>query len=355
MKRKVICLDSPDSLNPHWDKLAQCYFQKREFLSLLHTYNFCSQRYYELYMDGRLTAGATVFTHGMNLLTFSKASLTIKMRVIAISASIATSPLIGNENEFENLCKEIVSRENGWVVALNLPVGFNLHGVVNMRTLPTLILKNPFLSMEHYSQSLRHPYRRRLKSIQSKFEEVRSIASDCASFTPDHYGLYLQIMKRTKTKVETLPFDLFRNLPRGFTLTTHYYERTMLSWHICYADNDTLYFFFGGTDYSKREEYQSYHNNLLSILREAIDNGHASVDFGQTAERAKANLGAEYSERQMFIYHKNRFIRGGLKLFKGLITYNKIPHNANVFNNITKAKHLNETKLLELDTLILNP
>jgi hypothetical protein len=125
--------------------------------------------------------------------------------------------------------------------------------------------------------------------------------------------------------------DLFRNLPSNFILTTYYNETGILCWHITCHDKNTLFFFFGGMDYSLRDHYQSYHNNLYGIISEAIQNKYDFIDLGQTAETAKSRFGGKPEERRMFLYHRNPLILYFLKPFKGVLAYSKIGENSNVF------------------------
>ncbi|MBK6538671.1 MAG: hypothetical protein IPG09_13140 [Ignavibacteria bacterium] len=48
MKKIIKRISSTEDLNSKWDSLADCYFQKKEFLTHIHKYNPCCQRYYEL-------------------------------------------------------------------------------------------------------------------------------------------------------------------------------------------------------------------------------------------------------------------------------------------------------------------
>jgi hypothetical protein len=84
-------------------------------------------------------------------------------------------------------------------------------------------------------------------------------------------------------------------------------------------------------NYSLRDQYQSYHNNLFGIIETAIVHKYDSIDFGQTAEIPKTRLGGNLSERRMFAYHKNQVIYFFLRLFKGFFSYRKSNENYHVF------------------------
>lgn len=328
MKRVIKKVYAPGELNIEWDTIASWYFQRKEFLGHIHKYNPCEQRYYELYRDDQLVAGAVAYTLRINLFTFSGISSPVKMQVIGLPVSVATEPLVGDPDEFEFLLSEILGQEKGLVAGLN----FSQHHIntvtLNLRTLPTIVMRNKAASMHDYEQGLRHPYRRRLHLLQKKFMHVRTVTTSCAEFTERHYALYMQIMKRTRTKLETLSLDSFKYLPGNFLLTTFFHEEDMLCWHILCKDRGTLFFYFGGMNYALRDRFDSYHNNLLGILSKAMEEGFHEVDLGQTAEIAKLRLGGETSERKMFLYHRNKKIMRILRLFRNMINYkNKRPEH----------------------------
>ncbi len=333
MEKTIIRINSPEDLNAKWDDLADFYFQKKEFLDHLHKYNPCAQRYYELYYDNNLVAGTVVYTLKIDILTFAHIPSPLTMHVIGLPASIATPPIIGNPAEFKYLLEDILLKEKGLILGLNMMEDYLADRVVNIRTLPTIILKSGYDNMEHYENSLRHNYRRRLHQFRIKFSDVKTLTSDCSLFNQEHYKLYLEIMKRTKTKLEILSIDLFRNLPANFILTTHFKESSMLCWHITCKDGNIYFFFFGGMNYSLRDQYQSYYNNLYTIITEAVNNKFNIIDLGQTAEIAKCRLGGKPEERRAFIYHRNPVIFNILKLFKSLLAYTKTNECSHVFKN----------------------
>lgn len=323
--------NSPEHLSANWDNLADFHFQKKEFLNHLHKYNPCAQRYYELYCNGDLVAGTIVYTLKIDILTFAGIPSPFKVNVIGLPVSVASPPIIGDSGEFEYLLSEIIKIEHGIILGLNFMEDHLEDKAINMRTLPTIILKLQSENMGIYENSLRHVYRRRIRRIREKFSGVSSVTSECLSFNEDHYRLYLEIMRKTATKLETLSLNLFKYLPSNFQLTTYYHESEMLCWHIICKDVNEMFFFFGGMNYILRDRFQSYNNNLLGILSAAIDLKYVSIDFGQTAEVAKTRLGGTVSERRMFLYHKNSIFLGMFKLLSRLISYTKTNEKCHVF------------------------
>ncbi len=329
-------LSSPEQISDEWDINADNFFMKKSFLKYLHLYNYCNQRYYELYVDNNFVIGTIVYTLKINLFTFSKIQLYQTMQIIGLPVSIAAEPLVGNRDYAEELLNRILSIEKGLILGINFKCDYLKKRVVNLRTLPTILFNSDFADIQSYKKALRHPYRRRINNAISKFNDVVSIKSSCSEFTHQHYAMYLDIIKRTTTKLEVLSYNFFKNLPSNFILNTHYNKETILAWNICEISSDILYFFFGGINYDKRDQFNSYHNNLLSIFLYAINNNYKTIDFGQTAEISKLRLGGAYSERRMFLYQKNGLIMFFIKIFKRLINYSKrykIPRVINKTNN----------------------
>jgi hypothetical protein len=331
MEKIIKRINSPNELSSDWDKLANYYFQKKEFLSYLHKYNPCSQRYYELYCDNKLTAATVVFTIKFNILTFVNIPSPLKVQIIGLPVSVASPPVIGDPNEFEYLLSEIINLESGLIFGINFQEDHIHDKVVNMRSLPTIILRLGSNNYNSYENSLRHDYRRRIHRIKEKFAGVTPVITDCSVFNEEHYSLYMQIMKKTTTKVETLSYEAFRNLPSNFRLTTYYIDNKMLCWHIVCKDNELMFFYFGGMNYSLRDNYQSYNNNLIGIVEDAFEMNYGTIDLGQTAEIAKTRLGGVMSDRRMFFYHKNPVILGLLRIFRNVIAYTKTNEKHHVF------------------------
>ncbi len=330
---------SPEGLSGQWDQISSSCFQQTAFLKHAHKYNYCSQRYYEMYDSNKLVAIAIVYTLPVNLFTFSGLSLTLTMNVLGIPVSVAAEPVAGDPIFVSRLLEYIRKSERGLLLGLNLIRDYRAKGIVNLRTLPSIIFHNKFNNFQSYVGKLRYPYRRKIRLSQRRFHKVESKETSCSKFGREHYKLYESVMSRTKTKLEKLRIEFFQHLPKQYILTTHYYGHNILCWNICVTDKQILYFFLGGMNYELRDAFRSYHNNLLSILYCAFLNKTQTIDFGQTAELVKLRLGGSLSERRMFIYHHNRLIRWALKITKGLIDYATVTDIPNVF---TKMKNSDE-------------
>jgi hypothetical protein len=334
MEKTIKKVNSPEELNDGWDKLADSYYLSREFLIYLHRNNYCSQQYYELFSNGGLIAGTIVYTIKANILTFLNIPSPVKFKVIGLPVSIASPPFVGDPGEVEYLLSEILKAEKGIILGLNFKEDYLQNKVLNIRTLPTILLTIHTDNMEGYENSLRHPYRRRMHRNREKFAGVTSVDSSCAVFDREHHDLYLQVMKKTTTKLEILQADFFRYLPSNFELTTYYASGKMLFWYILCRDKLILYYFMCGINYTHFERFHLYQNSLLDIVSVAMKYKYQTIDLGQTAEIAKMRLGGIPDERRMFIYHRNPLVFGMLRLFGHFLAYSKINGQLKVFKYI---------------------
>ena len=99
---------------------------------------------------------------------------------------------------------------------------------------------------DQYVGALRHPYRRRITKALDKNKNVTSVSENCDAFTRDHYKQYLQVVQRSKTKLEVMDMEFFKYLPYPFKLDSYYDQEKLLYWHITVEDRNHLYFLFGG-------------------------------------------------------------------------------------------------------------
>jgi hypothetical protein len=320
--------DLPD----RWDTLADEYFQTREFLDHTEEHNPCKQRYYLLYMDDALQAGMVVYTLRLDLLTYLSIPSPFRMNIIGIPCSVSASGIIGSHADASLFFGHVRKLEKGFLLALNLDSVPAIHGYVMGRTLPTIVVEGRFRSWEHYMESLRSHYRRRMIRLAHPFSSIRKEQGDCSGFSETMYSQYLDVLKRSKGKLETLTPGFIRNLPPGFHLTAYYHREKLIGWFISAVFRGKYYFFLGGIDYELNEQFNTYFNLLAGVLRRGIEKDTSVIDLGQTAEIPKLRLGGELNEKTMLGTHSNRIVRKLLAAGKGLLEYSTVVKEPRVFN-----------------------
>ena len=318
---EIITLHKAADLPESWDELAEDYFQTRVFLDHTEKYNACDQRYFLLYENEFLQAVAVIYSLKLNLLTYLSLNSAFRMNMAGIPCSVSASGLVGNRKYFQELLDFIATSEKGFLLALNLEPNVEKGIMTQGRTLPTVVVTNRFNSWDDYLGSLRAPYRRRIRLLSSSFLAVRKKQMACSCFDGQMYRQYLEVLKRSKGKLETLTIGFFQHLPPEFHLTALFYDEILIGWYITVSFRGKLYFFLGGLDYTRNRKFNTYFNILTEIVKEGIEKRATWIDLGQTAEIPKLRLGGKPVEKYMLGTHSNRFIRLCLKAGKNFLEY----------------------------------
>jgi hypothetical protein len=311
-----------DDLPPAWDRHCSSLMQQQRMLQHYERYNPCEQRYYGLWRDGSLRAGAVVYTLEQDLLTLREGrSCPVRVNVVGLPASVSPAGVVGAPGDVSALLAAIFRRERGLTVALNQPVGMDVGRAVAVRMLPDMRLPCRFQSFADYERSLRSPWRRRLRHIRSRFDRVETVHQDCRAFSDRHHALYLAVMARARHRLEVLEAEFFRRLPAPIELVSCYAGRQLLCWRLILAERGRLTFLLGGHDHHYNEAFATYFNNLFGLLEDGLRHGAREIELGQTAEDAKARLGARPVETRMLLGHHRGVVRGLLRLFGETLAY----------------------------------
>jgi hypothetical protein len=319
----IIRTEQAEEIPEHWDHIAENIFQKAPFLLHCQKYNPCGQRYYMLYHDGMLKAGAVVYSLTLNILTFAGMKSNVAVNIAGVPASVSAPGIFGSRMEVEALKNHICSHEKGFTLFLNLTEKPQKGVRALGSTLPTIILENQYDEWDNYLNALRAPYRRRLRQIIQTEQTLELKRLSCLEFTEELHQLYLQVFNRSNDKLEKLTLDFFRKLPPAFELTVCYFNSKPLGWNISIYENDTFYFFMGGVDYELNKTHNTYFNLLINLIKDAIEQKAKTIDLGQTAEIPKLRSGGKIHKRYMEAYHTNKLINRLLKIISPLLSYQK--------------------------------
>ena len=321
-------------LPENWDSLALDYFQTIEFLNHTEKYNPCRQRYYVLSLKGIFKAGIVVYTLKLDLLTYLSISSPIRMNIAGIPCSVSSSGFVGDREFFQQLIRYIQTIEKGLLLVLNVEPELRIQNMISGKTLPTILFTRRSETWDDYLGSLRASYRRRIRLFSDSFTGICKKQLACSSFDSDMYLQYLQVLKRSKGKLETLPIGFFMNLPSNFCLHAFYHKQRLIGWYITTTFSEKFYFFLGGIDYNMNRQFDTYFNILLSVLQDGIEKKVTVIDLGQTAEIPKIRLGGDPVEKTMLAYHSNRLILLLLKVGKRLLEYSTAVKEAHVFKEM---------------------
>jgi len=297
MNFEIVKILNALNLPGKWDELAIDYFQTKEFLIHTEKYNPCKQRYYTLAHNGILKTGAIVYTLKLDLFTYLPVSSPVRMKIAGVPCSVSSSGFVGSGEFFPKLIEHIKNEEKGMLLILNLDSNPLIENMVCGRTLPTVAITNRFQSWESYVNSLKANYRRRVLQLSRSFSEITEKKATCDQFDGQMYKQYLDVLKRSKGKLETLSLEFFQNLPSNFNLTAYYYQKNLIGWYISATFKEKYYFFLGGIDYKMNKQFNTYFNILFGVLKEGIEKKASIIDLGQTAEIPKLRMGGNLIEK----------------------------------------------------------
>ncbi len=331
MNTNIEIVKTAADLPGDWDRISKDYFQTKEFLLHTEKYNPCRQRYFLLFQESLLKVGVILYSLRLDLFTYLVVKSPFTMHIVGVPCSVSSSGILGDEKLFSTLFEEIKKQQKGMLLMLNLDNKMPGAELLSGRTLPTMLFYNTFSSYTNYMSSLRSHYRRRLLRISKSFSGVERKLMHCKDFTGEMYAQYLEVLKRSKGKLETLSLDFFQQLPPAFILTTYTINTQLLGWKITISFDEKYYFFLGGIDYRARLKFNTYFNLLLDIIREGINNKAVIIDFGQTAEVPKMRLGCVLDEKSMLAHHSNPLFRKLLKVGGKALEYSTVVEEAHVF------------------------
>jgi hypothetical protein len=252
------------------------------------------------------------------------------MHIVGIPCSVSCPGIFGDWEAVKELKKHILTNEKGFLLFLNLEIIID-ETLPSGKTLPTLILKNLFSSVEEYMDSLRSDYRRRTKKLLYLPNGIKIEKRNFSNFTQKMYQQYLDVFRRSNDKLEKLDYDFFRNLEEPFQLMVCIKNEDVIGWNITLQNNNTFYFFLGGIDYQYNKTNSTYLKLMLQIVTEGIERNAHQIDLGQTAEIPKMKLGALPESRYMQAYHSNKIILFLLKKAERLLSYKRNVPQVHIF------------------------
>ena len=304
---------SADTLPAEWDQfVASNPHLSKSNLALLERTNPCSQRYVA-FIDqrGSVDSAMVLYKLKLDLLTYSSLRLPVRVTVVGIPCSVAVPGYMVGDTTMAQFAGYVNSIK-GLVVILNSGGELSLPGWSTGETLPSCRLPLPYESFAEYLSAMRSHYRYRYSTALRKGRPLRvDRLQDNGCFSDDLYSLYNQVYEKSGFKLEKLPISFFRqsdadiyvfsaeSIPVGFVQLKHHAEQ--------------MQFLFGGLDYTRSSRYDTYVNMLLFIVQQSIGRGCRHIDFGQTAEDAKAKLGCQLHPMFMYVRHSHAGLNSGIR------------------------------------------
>ncbi|MDP6525017.1 MAG: GNAT family N-acetyltransferase [Kiritimatiellia bacterium] len=324
---RIEVIGSAVDLRDEWDAAAGGnLFLKKRALLVLEDVNPCGQLYHIASGAGPSSIAVT-YRHRLNLLTYGVGSFSIPVTIVGIPCSVSSSGFSMSAGTKDCLIDHLRGLR-GTKVVLNAENG-SLAGFVQGSTLPTCRLDVKWASFEEYLSSMRSHYRYKLGKARSAWSQVSVSTVDNDSFGEDLHELYLSVFKRSRYKLEKLGIGFFRKFPS--VIEQFKVGDRPIGFLQTVCSGGELIFMFAGMDYEVSQEYETYINILLHVIRKGIEAGCSSIDLGQTSEETKCRLGCRLVTKGLCAAHSSRTGHLALSAMARALSYRHKEHEYRVF------------------------
>lgn len=290
----------------------------RKLLQLLKEQNHFKQEYYYL-EKGNSFAFFVVYHNRMDIFSFGKLSFYYPVKVIGFPCSLSSVGYVTND---EKLLLDYLKNIKGAKLVLNVATPIERKDYVMGETLPTCILDlaqapkgQAYQTIDHYMDSLRSSYRRRMnQAINACLDvEIRGNVRDKRV-----HELYLNTYNKSGYKLERLEQGFFEEVDADNLV--FYRADKPIGFVLLKGVGEQLIFMFCGMDYAT-DTTDLYYFMIYNIIKYAIENGYKRIDLGQTSEETKMKFGAALEKKYFYAHHTNPFINFMIKAGKGLLEY----------------------------------
>lgn len=310
-----------------WDVAAgDGLFLRRKSLLIMEEANSCGQLYHLAGKQNSISIAVT-YRHRLNLLTYGKGLFSVPVTMIGVPCSIARRGYRFHDETTEEMLNHLCKIE-GMKLILNTD-NVTLPGFIAGKTLPTCRLDLRWKKFSDYLASMRSHYRYRFNKAQSRWKYITESVVDKRYFSDELYQLYVNVYKRSRYKLEKLNIDFFKKYPSEITVFR--LKDKPIAFVQTIQNKDELIFMFVGMDYSVSKKYDTYLNSLLYIIRKGIDSGVNTIDFGQTTENIKCQLGSRLVPKGILAAHSGRLRHLALSVFGRVLDYKYQECDYNVF------------------------
>jgi predicted N-acyltransferase len=195
-------------------------------------------------------------------------------------------------------------------------------------TLPVLHkLTGRFRNFEEYLGAIKSRYRNQITRSQKKFAAAGLRAVHVTDgqeirrrFTPEVHQLYAAVHAKSKTKLEFLPLEFFREMSDALpehVAVTFVEDMTaggrVVGFTLAMRANGTHYNVYSGVDYEMNERAHIYFNLFYHDLDYAFSIGATEVHLGETSDGFKSRLGTEMVPMYCYVKASNPVVRAILK------------------------------------------
>ena len=195
-------------------------------------------------------------------------------------------------------------------------------------TLPVLHkLAGRFRNFGEYLGAIKARYRNQITRSRKKFSAAGLRAVHVTDgqeirrrFTPEVHRLYAAVHAKSKTKLEFLPLEFFRELPDALPeqVAVMFVEDMnaggrVVGFTLAMRANGTHYNVYSGVDYEMNQRAHIYFNLFYHDLDYAFSIGATEVHLGETSDGFKSRLGTETVPMYCYVKARNPLMQAIVK------------------------------------------
>lgn len=193
---------------------------------------------------------------------------------------------------------------------------------------PNMIMEIPgdWTSVEDYLLAMKSKYRvrtRRARKFADRLERLELFQDQLTEHRDHMHFLYNEIADGADFNLFKLHKDylvaLKQAFPTEFRVFGYFKEGKLLGFSSTMRNGPEIEAHFLGYRQEVNREYQLYHNMLLDIVEQAINNRSERIVFARTALEIKSSVGARPEEMHCYIKHKSKVTNAFFPLIFGLL------------------------------------
>jgi predicted N-acyltransferase len=230
-------------------------------------------------------------------------------------------------------------------------------------SLPYMTMNLHWDSFTEFLKNLRHPYRRAIKlslrksggerpkihlphEVYDDHQPVWLLGDIMLLPAQDLYEMYLPVMDRTPTKLETLNYEFFEEIQRSYknkmeVLVVQQQGKVLCAGILLQHQNELTFMMVGRKD--AKDKAHSYFNLVYGILELAISRGVHRINLGQTAYWVKQRIGGESVDVYIYFKSRKKIINWILKKLNKVIFPKLDLKKLSVFHNSLPKESLHKT------------
>ncbi len=210
--------------------------------------------------------------------------------------------------------------ESGSMIPVN-----QLNGFADIKSVPCAQLPIKFSRVEDYLNSLSKNMRKDLRRKWRKASDIKIVRTyDISPWLDQVYQFYLEQIKRSELVFGVYLKDFFKQVCSkvpGSEYVLYFLGEKLVAFNLVVVERRHLVDKYFGMDFEIGRRYNLYFVSWLENVRFCVEHNIPLYHVGQTAERTKARLGAQFLPSLILFKHRNPLIHRFLLAFREQLSY----------------------------------